>query len=120
MSEALKKHIPPAETGERRKVDPDRAYFDHLTPDQKALWIADHRFDMHKPDDFDLQGFPGGEDTKSAVSSLLDRVEGRLDQKRIRQLEQGLNVSVDIWDKAGLFTPEREKAGYAKPNFDTH
>jgi len=112
-------HTLPEGVNERRS-DPQRPYWDKLTPEQQALWVAKGRFDMQRPDDFDSQGFPGGDTTKKAVSGLLDRVEGRLDQEKIAQLKKGFDVSVGIWDDAGLFTPEREKAGYARPDFDAH
>jgi|GEM_PF-3696606 len=122
-------HTPPDGIEERRR-DPQRDYWKALTLSEKAAVIAAGRFNMQKPSDFDSQGFPGGERTREAVLNLLNRIERRrkrirleqeLDpQERIRQLEQGFNISVGIWEEAGLFTPEREKAGYAKPDFKIH
>ncbi|KKQ71773.1 MAG: hypothetical protein UT33_C0018G0021 [Candidatus Peregrinibacteria bacterium GW2011_GWC2_39_14] len=140
-------HVPPDDAGERRGNNPQREYFNRLTPAERALWIADHRFHMKRPTDLNAQTLPGGEDTRRDISALFDRLEARpddavvvenaqpanqpeapqslaidesLDAARLDNLRRGFDTSVAIWEEAGLFTSEREANGYAKPNFDTH
>ena len=49
---------------------------------------------------------------------MVDRLEGKLDAEKVAKLRESFDRGVEIWAQAGLFTPEREKAGYLKPDFE--
>ena len=100
---------------ERRRHKRDR-----MTVEEQAFEAVDHRYNFQRPSDaeFEKAKFTGGDPVKKAVRALFDRLEGKLDAQKVQRLRESFDRGVDIWAQAGLFTPEREKAGYSKPDFE--
>jgi len=103
-------------TGPERRRHPR----DRMIVEEHAFEIVDHKYNFQRPSDADFEKaqFTGGDPVKKAVRVLFDRLEGKLDAEKVKKLAEAFNRGVDIWAQAGLFTPEREKAGLAKPDFE--
>lgn len=99
---------------ERRLIDPKR---DRLTLLEKAVLTASNRFKAVRPANLATEQFTEGYDLRRAVAKLFDRLEGKLDAALLEKMKAGFGRSVDIWDRAGLFTDERVERGYARPDF---
>ncbi|MBI5412940.1 hypothetical protein HZA42_01160 [Candidatus Peregrinibacteria bacterium] len=101
---------------ERRQSPNGRA---HFTVGEQAVEIVVCKYRRKRPADADLEkdAFTGGGDVKKAVQALFARFEGKRDPEKVAKLSEVFNRGVDIWAKAGLFTPERKEAGLVKPDF---
>ena len=100
-------------------VERRRHLRNRLTVSEQAVGIVAEKYKWQKLTDaeFSEEQFTEGDVTKKAVKALFDRLEGKLDADKVKKLGEDFDRGVDIWAQAGLFTPEREKAGYVKPDF---
>lgn len=92
---------------------------DRMTIEEQAVDIVAGKYKFQKPSDVDFKQahLTGGDPVKKAVAKLFDRLEGKLDAEKVAKLREAFNRGVDIWAQAGLFTADRKKAGYVKPDF---
>ncbi|MCK9186317.1 hypothetical protein M0P48_02670 [Candidatus Gracilibacteria bacterium] len=95
-------------------IDPKRTI---LTLDEKALLVADKRFGGIRPPDLATQNFKEGDELKQRVARLFDRLEGKVDAKKLEALKASFESSLATWEKAGLFSKERVARGFRKPDF---
>lgn len=96
-------HTPPEGIEERRN-DPQREAFARLTREEQIAFIVGGRYGLKRPDNFgsaDVK-FPGGNETKSAVSRLFDRLEGKLNpeqQKLLDGLMGQREQAASVWNE---------------------
>lgn len=105
--------------GEERRttsIDPKRTV---LTLAEKALLVVDRRFGGKRPDNLADQKFKEGNQLREYVTRLFDRLEAKLDAKKIEALKVSFEKSLVPWEEAGLFSEERTARGYRKPDFAT-
>lgn len=113
MSQAPAERQP--NTGDERRTHSR----DRMTVEEQAVDIVAGKYKWKRPleGDFKVAQFTGGDPVKKAVTALFDRLEGKLDAEKVARLCEAFDRGVDIWAQAGLFTREREKVGYVKPDF---
>ncbi|MFA6305588.1 MAG: hypothetical protein WC651_02555 [Candidatus Gracilibacteria bacterium] len=115
-------------TTERRPLDPTRTVFNR---DQQIGFIVKGRFNGQRPKDLSYPNTKFKEDGKEGeavvttgdalrrdITSLFDRLEGKVDAEKLEVLKASFEASLAPWEKAGLFSAEREARGYRKPNFE--
>lgn len=103
----------------RGEKDRRRHSRDGMNVSQHASEIVDRVYDWERPSDSELQqrDFSGGDETRKAIRALFDQTENRFDVPEVARLVEVFNKGIDIWARAGLFSKEREAAGYVRPDF---
>lgn len=77
-----------------------------------------NRFGGQRPSDLNAQKFTEGDELRVAVARMFDRLEGKLDRVLLEKLKADFDKSIEQWAARGIFTPEREAAGFTKPVFE--